>query len=107
MVSNPADYRWSSYRANAQGESSPILSYHPIYDALGTDMNLKQHHYRYLFEHQIDIQDLHAIRKASQFSTPLGNDRFKQQIEAALGRTTGFAKLGRPGIKEGMEMYSR
>jgi putative transposase len=107
MVSNPADYRWSSYRANAHGECSSTLSPNPIYDALGTDTNQRQHYYRRLFEHQFDIQDLHAIRKASQFSTTLGNDRFKQQIEAALGRTTGFAKLGRPGIKEEMGIYSR
>ena len=107
MVSHPADYRWSSYRTNAQGECSPILSPHPIYDALGADANQQQYHYRYLFEHQIDIQDIHTIRKAIQFSIPLGNDRFKQQIEAALGRTTGFAKRGRPGIKEEMGIYSR
>jgi len=27
---------------------------------------------------------------------PLGNDRFRQQIERALGRSIGQAKCGRP-----------
>jgi len=28
--------------------------------------------------------------------TPLGNDRFKQQIESVVGGTVGFSKRGRP-----------
>ena len=107
MISHPADYRWSSYRANAQGEHSPLLEPHPVYRALGSEINQRHYYYRCLFEHQLDNKDLHAIRKAIQFSTPLGNDRFKQQIEAALGRSTGFAKRGRPGINSESEIYSQ
>lgn len=35
MVEHPFDYRWSSYRANAQGEPSELLTPHPLYLALG------------------------------------------------------------------------
>lgn len=35
MVAHPAEYRWSSYRANAQGEADALLKPHPLYDALG------------------------------------------------------------------------
>ena len=35
MVEHPADYRWSSYRVNAQGEASPLVVPHPLYEALG------------------------------------------------------------------------
>ena len=35
MVEHPAEYRWSSYRANAQGEAEKLLKQHPIYLALG------------------------------------------------------------------------
>ncbi|WP_369808619.1 transposase, partial [Oleiphilus sp. HI0132] len=28
MVEHPADYRWSSYRCNAYGERSPLISAH-------------------------------------------------------------------------------
>jgi len=35
MVEHPAEYRWSSYRANAQGEFSALRCPHPLYEALG------------------------------------------------------------------------
>ena len=34
MVEHPAEYLWSSYRANAQGEPNPLLSPHPHYWSL-------------------------------------------------------------------------
>ena len=37
MVAHPAEYRWSSYRANAQGEADPVLTPHDLYEALGAD----------------------------------------------------------------------
>jgi len=37
MVADPADHRWSSYRANALGAADPLLSPHPLYLALGAD----------------------------------------------------------------------
>jgi putative transposase len=37
MFDNPADYPWSSYRANALGERNPLLSPHPLYLAIGTN----------------------------------------------------------------------
>ena len=38
MVAHPAEYRWSSYRANAQGEADRLLQPHEVYRALGTDV---------------------------------------------------------------------
>lgn len=37
MVEHPADDRWSSYRAHAQGEDNPLLQPHELYLALGAD----------------------------------------------------------------------
>ncbi len=106
MVTRSGDYRWSSYRVNAQSEGSALITPHSLYLAMGSDSNDRQHTYRYLFEHQLDDEDIHAIRQAVQFSVPLGNERFKQQIEAAIGRSTGYAKRGRPGAKEEAGLYS-
>ncbi|MGH8468364.1 MAG: transposase [Gammaproteobacteria bacterium] len=36
MVDDPAHSRWTSYRANALGQFSPLLSPHPAYLALGS-----------------------------------------------------------------------
>jgi len=35
LARNPADYRWSSHRANALGEADPLLTPHALYFALG------------------------------------------------------------------------
>ena len=35
MVQHPAEYRWSSYRTNGQGEPCFLTTSHPIYTALG------------------------------------------------------------------------
>jgi hypothetical protein len=37
MVQHPAEYRWSSYRANAQGESDILIQPHSVYGALGAE----------------------------------------------------------------------
>ena len=36
MVAHPGDYRWTSYRANAQGELSGFISPHAVYSELGS-----------------------------------------------------------------------
>ncbi len=96
MATAPGDYRWSSYRANAGDESCPLLRYHAIYMALGDSPELRQRAYRELFRAALGPGQLDAIRSAVQTGTPLGNDRFREQIEAALKRKVGQARRGRP-----------
>jgi len=94
------DYYWSSYRANAQGKNSVLVKPHTLYSQLDHETLERNYVYRCMFEHQLDEHDVHNIREAAQFSMPLGNDRFRQQIETTLGRALGQAKRGRPCIKE-------
>jgi putative transposase len=49
MVAEPADCPWSSYRANALGEPSAILTPHPLYLALAADSGERQEAYRASF----------------------------------------------------------
>jgi putative transposase len=106
MVTHPGEYPWSSYRYNAQGAPSALLNPHAEYLALDNDTIERQYAYRCLFDNQLDKEDIHQIRQAAQFSMPLGNERFKQQIEAALGREIGQARRGRPSIKEEEVQYT-
>jgi putative transposase len=46
MVEHPAEYRWSSYRVNAHGESSNLIIPHLIYGRLGLDYQTRQSAYR-------------------------------------------------------------
>lgn len=56
MVEHPAEYRWSSFLANAQGESSTILTLHDIYKRLGFDERSRQQNYRELFRYHLDFE---------------------------------------------------
>ena len=100
MVEHPAEYRWSSYRSHACGEPDDLLSPHPLYLALGGDGDRHQH-YRALFPSGVPPAELEAIRLATRFSVPLGNDRFRRHVETSLGRPTGHAGRGRPRHPKG------
>lgn len=103
MVKHPGDYRWSSYAANALGKRDDLVSPHALYLALSEDALSRQLRYRELFASRLPKGLVQQIQMASQFSMPLGNDRFRQQIERALGRSIGQAKRGRPFARPGSE----
>lgn len=96
MVNHPADYRWSSYRANAHGEADPLLKPHPLYDALGLEAASRQAAYRELFRYELEPGLLDEIRHATNGNFVLGNERFATQIAATLGRRVVSGKSGRP-----------
>jgi len=86
MVGHPAEYPWSSYRANALGQIDPIVTPHALYWALGSDDGQKQLHYRSLFDGQVDEISLDQIREATNKAWVLGSDYFKQSIASQLNR---------------------
>lgn len=98
MVSHPAEYKWSSYAANAQGADSDIIQPHGLYKALGMDAASRQAAYRELFRYQLDIGVVDEIRKATNGNYALGNALFVAQIEDALGRRVTAGKAGRPRL---------
>jgi putative transposase len=97
MVQGPGQYPWSSHGYNALGEEDPVLTVHPHYRALGCDRAERQAAYQALFAAHVDEERLTAIREAWRTGTPLGNDRFKEEVEAILGCKVGQARRGRPG----------
>lgn len=96
MVEHPADYRWSSYRVNAQGESSTLLSPHEVYLRLGRDEKRRQSAYRALFSGELENSVLDEIRHATNGNYALGSQRFVEQVEYALGRRACRGVPGRP-----------
>ncbi|VAW85061.1 hypothetical protein MNBD_GAMMA18-2362, partial [hydrothermal vent metagenome] len=49
-----------------------------------------------MFAGHLGSDEIDMIRQSSQTGTPLGNDRFTDQIQAALGRKVGHRLRGRP-----------
>ena len=96
MIKNPAQYRWSSYRCNAQGKDDSLITPHELYQRLGRTVSTRCEVYKELFKAHVDEENLKAIRSALQTGTPLGNDYFKEKIEKKLKMKVGQARRGRP-----------
>lgn len=96
MVTDPAHYRWSSYRANGLGQSDPLLTPHPVYMALGREESERIEAYRALFEPQLDVKAISDIRMALNQGQPLGDSRFLASIERMTGQKREAKPRGRP-----------
>jgi len=96
MVEHPAQYRWSSYAANALGVDNAVLKVHAIYTSLGVSKALECNNYKALFDDVSPELELDMIRSSLHSGTPIGSDKFKTQVELAVGRKVGLAKVGRP-----------
>ena len=95
MVKRPEEYAWSSYGINGWGDKG-WLTPHPEYLRLGQNRNEQCQAYRELFNSQLSEEELHLVRKSAHYCQPVGNERFRQQIEAKYGITLGRMGRGRP-----------
>ena len=96
MVSDPAHYRWSSYRHNGLGQADERLTAHALYRGLGTADDERLASYRALFRSELDADALGDIRLALTQSQPLGDDRFAERICAKVGVRRARPTRGRP-----------
>jgi putative transposase len=106
MVANPHEYRWSSHHALAYGDVDPLMHPHPAYVALATDPATRQRLYREMVMAAVNPDDIDAIRRHLQRQHAYGSDRFRQAIEAQLGRSAGPQKIGRPRKAEMEQRHS-
>ena len=96
MVTHPRHYRWSSYRTNAEGKASALLTPHAQYLALGQTDASRREAYRLLFRSELDPEVVKEIRDATNGNFALGEQGFKKQVEAMLGRRVTRGQRGRP-----------
>lgn len=96
VVWHPREYRWSSYRANAEGMSTRALAPHADYLALGPHEDARHQAYRCLFDAALDPQLVREIRSATNGNFALGSGPFMGEMAAALGCRVTPGKPGRP-----------
>jgi putative transposase len=96
LAGHPSGYRWSSYQANADGESNSLLTAHEEYLRLGRRDEERRQAYRALFSVQLDPKRIEEIRAATYGNFALGNPGFVKKVAAALGRRVERGIPGRP-----------
>ena len=105
MTQHPGEYHWSSYAANATGQSDDLIQLHPLYQLLGEVEAERQYAYRELFRTHLDATELHDVREALNQELVLGRDDFKDKIEAMINRQTRPGNPGRPCVEESDGIY--
>jgi putative transposase len=95
MVEHPRQYSWSSYRVNAEGETSGLVIPHEQYLRLCTRVSDRCRAYRALFDSVPGPDRSDEIRQATNGNFALGNEAFRAKMAAMLGRRVEPARSGR------------
>ncbi|MFZ4873989.1 transposase [Janthinobacterium sp. Mn2066] len=80
MVAMPGQYRWSSYRANAQRMSDELLTPHPVYLRLGQNVIERQQAYQSLFQDDLPLHAVTQLRAALNAEFAVGDQDFLRRI---------------------------
>ncbi len=99
MVTDPGGFAWSSYRAHAFNQ--PVKMWHPHADylALGATAPARMAAYRSLFAGSLPGPLVREIRAALKTGLVLGNDRFRDEIEALTGQCQRPGKRGPRAVR--------
>jgi putative transposase len=79
-VAYPRDWRWSSYRAHAQGGADALAAFHPLLRRLGRSLAERQQAWRALARKKLDPAFVRALRDATNGGWALGDERFRKEI---------------------------
>ena len=94
LVESEADYRWSSYHANALGKQDLLVTAHPLYTALGKNPSALQNEYQTLFDEPVIQNQDEQIDTATMKGEVLGSTAFHERIQALVGRPTQLGSHG-------------
>ncbi|MDE1987913.1 MAG: transposase [Alphaproteobacteria bacterium] len=98
MVDHPRQYRWSSYRAHADGKEDALAAFHPVWRRLGRSVQARQDAYRGLIKEKLDPAFLGALRAATNGGWALGGEDFLRAIaDAARRRAVPLPRGPQPG----------
>jgi putative transposase len=86
MVAHAADYPWSSYRANAYGEPSDVLTPHDLFRGMGEMESERRLAYRRFIMSAPSGAELEAIRAATTSCTALGDEEFVARLPSSCQR---------------------
>ena len=85
LVAHPSEYAWSSYRANALGQTDSLLSPLPRFLALGDTTESAQKKYSELVDRGLSASTQHLIRRETHRSRVIGDKLFIDAVEEYVG----------------------
>lgn len=89
IVAFPGHYRWSSYRANAEGKPSGVIQAHPVYQGLGVELQQRSCAYKSLCEESVPNSVVEEIRKATRVGCAIGTRRRQRGRPSKLDEKNG------------------
>ena len=99
LVADPADYPWSSFRANALGQPRRLITMHPLFMQLGDTPAERHQRYRQFVAEGLPAHEHEAIRSHVRQGRVLGSRDFQAWVESATGRRAQPLRRGRPRKK--------
>jgi len=90
MTDDPTTFVWSSCAGLCALRADPLLTPHPVQQALGANV------YRILLAEALDTEDLAAIRAYLQQQRAYGRDDFRAMVEAKTKRLARVRPAHRP-----------
>lgn len=99
LVTNPVDYRWSSYRCNALGQPDGLIEPHPLFAELGETPAQRHQRYQAFVADGLAADDDGAIRSHVRQGRALGSADFQAWVESVTGRRAVITARGRPRKK--------
>jgi putative transposase len=96
MVSDSAEYKWSSYQCNALGKQSDLLTPHDEHLKLSKSVEERQKIYRDFFKYQLDKELVTKMNDGTNKGIAIGSESFKQEIEMNFKRRMTPSKMGKP-----------
>lgn len=85
MVTDPGDYRWSSYAAHGLANHISMLTSHRLYLSLGETDSARSKSYRELIGESLGEDVIAKIRHCANKGLILGTEKFRQQFEEITG----------------------
>jgi putative transposase len=96
LVSQPAEYRWSSHLYYAAGQRNRLISEHSVYQRLGATQLERRAAYLSLCAAPLDQRLVVRLREAINSDSAVGSETFLNEIETTLGRSVRLPVRGRP-----------
>lgn len=100
MVTGPADYPWSSYRAKVGLDPLDWLDLDPCFLGLAQTLERQQARYKEWVDAGIVTSELKFLREAVQRNQLTGSDKFAMEIEQRTGERILNRGRGRPRNEE-------